>query len=170
MGSTHIFSKIILVKRFFRFWWKFSGKRTRMSSALVKPRYTTCRVRLCKADTSCQEGRGAGLRWVGKHCIQHGTGLHSQETQLLLRAPHRQSLGHPSTARRPQQEGAELLSALRPAASARSLLLPRTPRFSSGRGAPHLPEGLGRPRCSLPPSRRGPRLPRPALPAPLPRR
>lgn len=65
VDSTYIFSKIILVKRFFRFWWKFSGKRQRMSSALVKPRYTTCLVRLCKADTSCQEAReGAGLKSI----------------------------------------------------------------------------------------------------------
>lgn len=65
--STHTFSKIILVKRFFRFWWKFSGNRARMSSAPVKPRNTTCRVRLCRADTSCGKEEGKGLRRAQQH-------------------------------------------------------------------------------------------------------
>lgn len=65
--STHAFSKIILVKRFFRFWWKFSGNRARMSSAPVKPRNTTCRVRLCRADTSCGKEEGKGLCSAQQH-------------------------------------------------------------------------------------------------------
>lgn len=55
-ANTYTFSKIILVRRFFRLWWKFSGKRERISSADVRPRYTMCLVRLCKEQTSCRKG------------------------------------------------------------------------------------------------------------------
>lgn len=72
VDSTYILSRIILVKRFFRFWWKFSGKRQRMSSALVKPRYTTCLVRLCKADTSCGRQGEKGLPWEALPTAQDG--------------------------------------------------------------------------------------------------
>lgn len=82
--STHTFSKIILVKRFFRFWWKFSGNRARMSSAPVKPQNTTCRVRLCRADTSCGKEEVKRLGRAQQH--HGGLSLLSQQPRGVPRA------------------------------------------------------------------------------------
>jgi hypothetical protein len=67
--STYTCSRMIFVKRFLRFWWKFSGKRARTASAEDRSWNATSLVRRCRAWSSCriqravlklQEKQGAG--------------------------------------------------------------------------------------------------------------
>lgn len=52
--GTHMFSRMIFVSRFLRFWWKLAGKRASTASAEDRSRNAASLVRRCRAWSSCR--------------------------------------------------------------------------------------------------------------------
>lgn len=74
---THMFSRMIFVSRFLRFWWKLAGKRASTASAEDRSRNAASLVRRCRAWSSC--GRD-GEPWE----VRSGPGDGDEDRALSL--------------------------------------------------------------------------------------